>query len=169
MTRRIYLASPYRGDCEANKLYARRCQADSLGRGEAPFVPHLLYTQSLDDDIADERELGMRAAMAWLPVCDALVLYTDRGVSDGMEVEAQQARRLGIPVEERACPGYARVGAATGSEDAYLSAAGRPQIPALEDLGISAPALWDVEVDGVELGERWSKAFIAAWAKAAEQ
>lgn len=44
MTRRIYLASPYRGDEEANKLYARRCQADALGRGEAPFVPHLLYT-----------------------------------------------------------------------------------------------------------------------------
>lgn len=109
MTRRIYLASPYRGDEEANKLYARRCQADSLGLGEAPFVPHLLYTQSLDDDIADERALGMAAAMAWLPVCDALVLYTDRGVSGGMDAEAQQARRLGIPVEERTCPGYARV------------------------------------------------------------
>lgn len=106
MTRRIYLASPYRGDVEANKLYARRCQADSLSRGEAPFTPHLLYTQSLDDDVADERAIGMRAALAWLPVCDALVLYTDRGVSGGMEAEAQQARQLGIPVEKRACPGY---------------------------------------------------------------
>lgn len=104
MTRRIYLASPYRGDVEANKLYARRCQADSLGRGEAPFVPHLLYTQSLDDDIADERALGMAAALAWLPVCDAMVLYTDRGVSGGMEAEAREAERLGIPVELRSCP-----------------------------------------------------------------
>lgn len=108
MTRRIYLASPYRGDEEANKLYARRCQTDALGRGEAPFVPHLLYTQSLDDDIADERALGMAAALAWLPACDAMVLYTDRGVSDGMESEAREAERLGIPVERRSCPGYAR-------------------------------------------------------------
>lgn len=64
---------------------------------------------------------------------------------------------------------HARIKAATSSEEVFLSSVGHPQIEALKALGISAPALWEIEIDGVELGERWSEAFIAAWAKAAEQ
>jgi len=63
----------------------------------------------------------------------------------------------------------ARIKAAEGSEEVFLSSVGRPQIEALEAIGISAPALWEIEIDGVELGERWSNAFIAAWAKAAKR
>ena len=61
MVRVIYLASPLSGDVERNQLYALEAMADSLGRDEAPFVPHLLYTQALDDTDEDDRALGMAA------------------------------------------------------------------------------------------------------------
>lgn len=48
LPRRVFVASPYAGDVARNERYARACMVDSLARGEAPFVPHLLYTQLLD-------------------------------------------------------------------------------------------------------------------------
>ncbi len=99
--RRVYLASPLSGDVERNLTYARRCLADSLARGEAPFVPHLLYTQTLDDTKPEDRALGMQAGNAWRGAADAIVLCIDFGISDGMQAEMAQAVALGLDVEAR--------------------------------------------------------------------
>jgi hypothetical protein len=99
--RTVYLASPLSGDVEANQHYARRCMIDSLSRGEAPFVPHLLYPQVLDDTRPEDRALGMEAGTAWLWQARALVAYVDLGVSAGMAAEIAEAERLGLPVERR--------------------------------------------------------------------
>lgn len=82
---RVFIASPLRGDLPANQAYARRCMRDSLARGEAPFVPHLLY-----DHVPEERERAIRAALEMLRGCEVLAVYTDRGISSGMrgEIEA---------------------------------------------------------------------------------
>lgn len=102
--RTVYLASPLSGDVEANQRYAREVMLDSLRKGEAPFVPHLLYTQVLDDTTPAGRELGMRAGAAMLVQCDALVAYIDRGISPGMHAEIEHAREHGIRVETRRLP-----------------------------------------------------------------
>jgi hypothetical protein len=108
MTRRlVILESPYAAgtdaQLEANVTYARACVRDSLMRGEAPIASHLLYTQPgiLDDDIPEERDLGIEAGLAWRAVAQASVVYTDRGVSRGMKHGIRAAKLAGIPIELR--------------------------------------------------------------------
>ena len=98
---RVFIASPFRGSKRRNERYARAAMLDSLARGEAPYVPHLLYTQVLDDSVAAERAQGIAAALAFLPSCQVLAVYADFGVSEGMNAEMQRARDLGVEVQVR--------------------------------------------------------------------
>lgn len=99
----VIVESPYAGDVEANVEYARRCLADSLARGEAPFASHLLYTQPgvLNDDDPAERQWGIDAGLAWGEAARLTAVYTDRGVSRGMEYGIAAARQAGRAVEFR--------------------------------------------------------------------
>jgi hypothetical protein len=99
--RLVILESPYAGDVEANTEYARACMLDCLKRGDAPFASHLLYTQVLDDDIAEERRLGIEAGLDWGRVAEATVVYMDRGVSSGMILGVHCAEVQNRPVEYR--------------------------------------------------------------------
>ena len=89
--RRVIIESPYAGDTTSNIAYARRCMADSLARGEAPFASHLLYTQRgiLDDTQPAERKRGMDAGFAWATYAD-----TDGGyivhICTGCPTETQE-------------------------------------------------------------------------------
>ena len=100
----VILESPYAGDVENNVAYARACMADCLHRGEAPFVSHLLYTQPgvLNDTIPEERKLGMEAGFEWRRVAELTVVYTDNGISGGMQEGIDRSITMGIPVEYRA-------------------------------------------------------------------
>lgn len=101
--RLVIIESPYAGDVEANVEYARRCVRDSLERGEAPIASHLLYTQPgiLDDDVPAERQWGIDAGLAWRKVADASVVYSDRGITSGMQHGIACAVASKIPVEYR--------------------------------------------------------------------
>lgn len=101
--RRVIVESPYAGDVELNTRYARACMADCLRRGEAPLASHLLYTQPgvLDDNKPEERALGMEAGWEWMDVADLVVVYTDLGVSKGMDAGVARGLSLGRPVEYR--------------------------------------------------------------------
>lgn len=101
--RLVVVETPYAGDVERNTDYARLCLHDCLLRGEAPFASHLLYTQPnvLDDDIPDERKLGITAGFAWGDVAEATVIYTDYGISNGMREGIKRAEASGRPVEYR--------------------------------------------------------------------
>lgn len=99
----VVLESPYAGDVEANLAYARAAIADSLARGEAPIASHLLYTQPgiLDDADPSERVKGIAAGHAWIGVAAKLVVYTDLGISAGMEAGIAAARSWAqqVPIE----------------------------------------------------------------------
>lgn len=99
----VILESPYAGNIKANIRYARRCIRDSLARGEAPIASHLLYTQPgiLRDEVPEERKWGIDAGLAWRGVAEASVVYTDRGISDGMRYGIKAAEEAGIPIEYR--------------------------------------------------------------------
>lgn len=99
----VILESPFAGDVEANIKYARACVRDSLLRGEAPIASHLLYTQEgiLDDDIPAERQHGIDAGLAWRKVANKSVVYTDLGISKGMEYGIKAAQDAGIEIEYR--------------------------------------------------------------------
>ncbi len=85
---------------ERNVVYARKLCAAALGQGVAPFAPHLMYPQFLDDLAARERKLGIECGLAWLGVCDELWIAPGYR-SDGMWVEIWEAQRLGMPIKER--------------------------------------------------------------------
>lgn len=101
--RRVILESPYAGDVERNVAYARACLRDSLLRGEAPIASHLLYTQPgvLDDKLPEERQMGIDAGLAWGVEAEVTVVYTDHGVSRGMQYGIDRAHREERPVEYR--------------------------------------------------------------------
>ena len=88
---------------DRNIQYARACVRDSLKRGEAPIASHLLYTQDgiLNDDIPEERTHGIDAGLAWREVAQASVVYTDHGISKGMQYGIAAAEKSGIEIEYR--------------------------------------------------------------------
>lgn len=99
----VILESPYAGDIATNIRYARACVRHSLGLEEAPIASHLLYTQPgiLDDQHPIERQWGIKAGLAWLAVAEACVVYTDLGISTGMQQGIEAAEAAGIPIERR--------------------------------------------------------------------
>jgi hypothetical protein len=99
----VLVESPYAGDVETNVTYARACMQDCLRRGEAPLASHLLYTQVgvLDDAIPEERERGILAGLAWGRRADLTAVYTDRGITVGMQQGIAAAEALGRPIEYR--------------------------------------------------------------------
>jgi hypothetical protein len=80
---------------------------DCLKRHEAPFASHALYTQPgvLDDNVPDERRLGIGAGLSIGNRMDATVVYTDLGMSEGMRVGIDVAIVENRPVEYRRIPG----------------------------------------------------------------
>lgn len=89
----VNIESPFAGNVEENVRYLRACMQDCLLRGEAPFASHALYTLEgvLDDDVPEQRRLGMDAGFEINARLDATVVYTDLGMSKGMEEGIQRA------------------------------------------------------------------------------
>ncbi|MGY4541225.1 hypothetical protein ACVWY0_001134 [Arthrobacter sp. UYNi723] len=103
----VILESPYAGPTPeaiaSNEEYARRAVKDALQRGEAPLASHLLYTQPgiLDDTVPEERKTGIDAGHAWLGSADQMVVYADLGISPGMHIGIERAKKLSVPVSYR--------------------------------------------------------------------
>lgn len=106
----VSIESPYAGKTEEeikrNIRYARICMLDCLKRGEAPIASHLLYTQVLDDNIPEERSLGIEAGFTWNKHAEATVVYTDLGIGKGMKEGIERAKKEGRSVEYRTLPGW---------------------------------------------------------------
>lgn len=106
--RLVILETPYAGDVERNTAYARAAMRDCLMRGEAPMASHMLYTQPgvLDDLNGDERTLGIDAGLAWGCVAEATVVYSDLGISSGMKLGIDRARKAGRQIDVRRLLGW---------------------------------------------------------------
>jgi hypothetical protein len=94
--KRVFVCSPYRGDVAANVEIARAACREVLRQRDAPLAPHLHYPDLLDDEVPDERALGMSAGRAWLLAADEVLVVGP--VSPGMREEIDLARARGIPV-----------------------------------------------------------------------
>ncbi len=111
--KRVVIESPYAGAgttpeeiaaaTELNLQYLRVCLRDSFLRGEAPFASHGLYTQPgvLDDTISTERTLGIDAGFAWRECAELTVVYSDLGITRGMQFGIADAAAKGRPVVYR--------------------------------------------------------------------
>jgi hypothetical protein len=125
----VTIESPYFGDIERNVEYLLECMHDSyMHRKEAPIASHLLYTrlpqkmlrggdgvyQGHVKDIALDalnvnmgttarhgRMHGIRCGFAWNKHAEICAVYTDHGISKGMEYGIEQAKQNGTKIEYR--------------------------------------------------------------------
>lgn len=109
--KRVVIESPYAGDVELHKQYARACVRDCINRGEAPIASHLLYTQEgiLNDNDSFERTLGILCGHAWIPIADAVVVYLDYGMSVGMSEGIKVAAANDVPIIFRKLWGFGTI------------------------------------------------------------
>ena len=106
----VLIESPFAGDVETNIKFARACMRDSLNRGEAPLAMHLLYTQEgiLSDDIPEERNWGIEAGFAWGKHAEKTAVYSNLGITPGMQLGIQRAQEADRPVEYRELENWVR-------------------------------------------------------------
>lgn len=94
--RKVYVASRYAGNVDANTRAAVRYCRYVIKEGYMPVAAHLLYPQMLDDNNPADRELGLAFGMALLDLCDEVWVFGP--VSRGMAAEIEEAKRLKKPL-----------------------------------------------------------------------
>lgn len=95
----VIIESPFAGDVPRNALYATRLCLWALERDLAPIASHLLYTQFLNDSDELQRDLGIRAGLAWRKAADRAVFGVDYGWTHGMWRAREQYDVDGIRYE----------------------------------------------------------------------
>lgn len=103
---RVVIESPFGGTDEIvkrNIKYARACITDSLKRGEAPYASHIFFTQPgiLDDNLPEERMLGINAGLEITKDFELTAVYCDYGITKGMQYGIDRAKSLRRTIEER--------------------------------------------------------------------
>ncbi len=91
----VCIEAPLSGDLEQSIAYARAAMHYCLYLNVAPFVSHLLYTQVLDDEDPDQRELGIDAGIALGDACENRWFFVDFGLSIGMRIALRRAHDRG--------------------------------------------------------------------------
>jgi hypothetical protein len=93
-----------------NVKYARAAMRDCILKGEVPNASHLLYTQDgvLDDNVPEERQLGIDLGLELRRVSEKTVVYTDLGTSRGMKYGIADAEKHNRPVEYRTLAGWSQ-------------------------------------------------------------
>lgn len=100
----VYICSPLRGDYEKNTEKAREYCAQTMRNHPdvIPIAPHIYFPQFLDDRDPEERNLGIRAGLDLLDICDELWVFGLKNPrdlpSEGMWQEIEYAQRHNIPV-----------------------------------------------------------------------
>ena len=90
--RKIYVASRYAGDVDANVAAAVTYCRRVIDEGHMPVASHLLYPRILNDKNPKERELGLLFGLALLRMCDEVWVFGE--VSQGVAQEIEEAKRL---------------------------------------------------------------------------
>lgn len=93
----VYIASPLRGDYNANIKNAVEYCRLAGERGVLPLAPHIIFSQWCNDTVPQQREQGMQLGLALLEKADELwVMGTT--FSQGMQGEVAFAQEHGIPM-----------------------------------------------------------------------
>lgn len=95
----IYVCSPYRGDREGNTKKAIEHAKYVFEKGGIPIVPHLYFTQFLDDTIPEERKAGMELGREIFKYCDEIWVFGVYPPTEGMWQEIVWAVQHGITIK----------------------------------------------------------------------
>jgi hypothetical protein len=97
----VVIESPLAGDVRGNVEYADALMLDSLLRGEAPVLGHLLFTRVLNDANPEHRRMGINAHLAVLRRASYVVIGMDLGISKGMREAIAVAIESNVMFVER--------------------------------------------------------------------
>lgn len=100
MRKRVFVAGKY-NDTDVVKVLANMRKGISasievLKAGMAPFCPWLDFQWGLVEDIGHREYKDV--ALAWLPVCDAMLVLPGWETSEGTKAEMEEARKHNIPI-----------------------------------------------------------------------
>lgn len=87
----VYICSPYSGDIERNTSSAKRYSRFAVVMGYIPIAPHLLFTQFLEENDPDERELGLFFGNVLMSKCTEVWVFGNN-ISTGMRAEIKRAK-----------------------------------------------------------------------------
>ena len=97
---KIYICSPYRANTKKevrqNINNAVQYCKDVIADGHEPVCPHIYFTQFLDDNIQEQRAMGLAFGIQHLKKCSEIWVYCEP--SDGMRAEIQEAYKSGIEI-----------------------------------------------------------------------
>lgn len=100
--KKVYIISRYRAknrhEQEFNVAVARHFAKEVAEADMIPIVPHIYFTQFLNDENERERECGLGLGLFALRECDGfLLVIVDGVISEGMKAEIKEISRLGLP------------------------------------------------------------------------
>ena len=99
---KAYVVSKYAGDIDKNVADAIRACQYLIKKRKQPVASHLLYPQILGvgDTDMESRTLGLMYGLSLMAMCNEVwVFETESGISEGMEQEIREAKRLGKPIK----------------------------------------------------------------------
>lgn len=99
---KVYIISRYRARSkrqqEFNVVVAQYFARETVLSDKIPIVPHIYFTQFLDDEDERERDCGLGLGLHALRHCDEFLLVVIDGIiSEGMRAEIAEVSRLGMP------------------------------------------------------------------------
>lgn len=98
----IFFCSPLRGeDKHRNIVWAQDSCREISKTGAVAFAPHLYFTQFLDDDVPEERDLGINSGLCIMALANEVWFYLPPWrafMSEGMQKEIANARQKGFTV-----------------------------------------------------------------------
>jgi len=94
---KVYVVSKYAGDIEKNVANAIRYCRFAIEKGYMPIASHLLYPRILNDNVPEERELGLMFGLALLSKCNEVWCFGEEK-SAGMVQEIKMALKLKKPI-----------------------------------------------------------------------
>lgn len=102
MSNFVVIESPYAGKIQENVDYLKKCLLHSMFiENETPFASHLFYTQVLNDEIQEERRIGIQLGYNIGDRADYVVVYEDLGISEGMKNAISRYKNLGKDIVYR--------------------------------------------------------------------
>ena len=95
--KRVFVCSPFAGDTGYNVRKACEYCLFTKNQVCAPFAPHLIYSQFMDDADPNARNEAIRCGISYLTVCHELWVF-GKNITRGMSREVEQAKKRGIPI-----------------------------------------------------------------------
>lgn len=94
--KKVYICAPLGGDIATNLKKAERYAKYAFMCGTTPVIPHF-YALILNDDNPREREIGRKAGISLLWLCDEIWVFGET-ISVGMEAEIRFCKNLNIRI-----------------------------------------------------------------------